>query len=378
AATRPRRRSCRSGAGSTRRRCWRAWRRPDAARYLPPAVPIARRGSPATLARSIRFTTRPCAPPLSAFSPTCASLSRENAARNRFSRVASGIALPPTTTSPDSGISRTSEAFDGSISCACPEGRLILIPDFFCSCSSSFCCCSTRFSWLRSTCTASALTMKSTTITRKTSVSGVMLISAKIAPPSSSPPPSSAMSGCFPIAIAIAFRPLGLLALRARLVLLGLGLALHLARLRVARLIEQELEELVGEQLHLRGDPARALAEEVEQDDRLDGDEDAGGRDDQRVRDRAGDLAELDRLLRIEIAHRHDDADHRPEQADERRGRADGAEHPQPRSEILVDPQALAVDRRDHVLRPGPTEPLVANEEDVGDRRRGPLARRAA
>src|SRR4051812_33611173 len=102
--------------------------------------------------------------------------------------------------------------------------------------------------------------MKMITMTRKTSVSGVMLISAKIeSPPSSSPSPLT--SGCFPIAIVSALRALGF----------GLGVGLHVVavllglarRGALGRRVEQELEELVGEELHLGRDPVRALAEEV-------------------------------------------------------------------------------------------------------------------
>src|SRR5262249_12432173 len=154
---------------------------------------------------------------------------------------------------------------DVSISCAAPDGRLTLRPVFF---SISACCCSSltlRFSRRASTCTASALTMKMMSMTRKTSVNGVMLISAKIASPPSSPPASS--SGSFPIAIAIAFRALGHLAgllVIDRLAAIALVIAASLAaRLALARLLEQELEELVGQELHLGRDAVGALAEEV-------------------------------------------------------------------------------------------------------------------
>ena len=122
--------------------------------------------------------------------------------------------------------------------------------------------------------------MKMITITRKTSVSGVMLISAKIdSPPSSSSSPPA--SGSFPIAIAVSLRA----SLGFVLVVASSTSALLAARgLRLAGLLEQELEELVGEELHLGRDAVRALAEEVEQDDGLDGDEDAGRGDDQGLR----------------------------------------------------------------------------------------------
>src|SRR3954468_24396340 len=129
--------------------------------------------------------------------------------------------------------------------------------------------------------------MKITTMTRNTSVSGVMLISAKMpSPPSSA---SSAESGSFPRAILTSLH-LGLdLGIR-RLLLAALG------RLGVDRRVEQELEELVGEELHLGRDPRRPLAEVVEQDDGRDGDADTGGGHDQRLRDRTGDIGEADLL----------------------------------------------------------------------------------
>ena len=67
----------------------------NAGGHPPPAVPIASRVRPACLARSIRFTTRPCATPLSALRTTWVALSRWKAARKTLSTVASGIALPP-------------------------------------------------------------------------------------------------------------------------------------------------------------------------------------------------------------------------------------------------------------------------------------------
>lgn len=54
-----------------------------------------------------------------------------------------------------------------------------------------------HFSVLRSACTASALTMKITTMTRNTSVSGVMLMSANIGSPMAS---GASACGAMPMA----------------------------------------------------------------------------------------------------------------------------------------------------------------------------------
>src|SRR5258708_4620884 len=127
--------------------------------------------------------------------------------------------------------------------------------------------------------------MKMISRTRNTSVSGVILISAKIdSPPPSSPTASS--SGSFPIAIAVAFRALGEVPRLAVIALVVFALALAVG-LGLAGGIEQQLEELVGEELHLGRDPVGPLAEEVEQDDRADGDADADRGDDQGLGDRA-------------------------------------------------------------------------------------------
>src|SRR5690242_12016378 len=133
------------------------------------------------------------------------------------------------------------------------------MPDRFSTSVCSCWCVTFSFSFFACTCTASALTMKMMTSTRKTSVSGVMLISAKIDSPPSSGTPSSA-SGSFPIAIAVSLRVclLGLvLGLDVDLVDVGpLGL-LRAARLRIARALEEQLEKLVGQELHLDRDPVR-------------------------------------------------------------------------------------------------------------------------
>src|SRR5664279_1102693 len=277
--------------------------------------------------------------------------------------------LPPISISPCVGIVRISDAFDESMSCALPDGRLTLRPVFFSTsdCSTSFldsaCClrdCSTS---------ASAVTMKMTTITRKTSVSGVMLISAKI--PSLASSASSPPSGSFPSAIFLSFH------LRVDFIIRWL-LLLATARLRVLRCIEQQLEELVGEELHLRRDPARALAEVVEQDDRLDGDENTDRRHDQRFGYRTGDVGEADLLPLMEAAEAGDDAGDRAEQTDERCRRTDRSEHPQSRAQVLIHAQPLTVHARHDVVGLRVIQPLVADEEHVRDRARRALARRAS
>src|SRR4051794_18217312 len=117
--------------------------------------------------------------------------------------------------------------------------------------------------------------MKITTITRNTSVSGVMLMSANKLSPTAPPPSSSSSpeSGCFPIAIVIALRALvvGLVLLRLDPAVVRVGPLRLLAR-SVPGLFAQELEEFVGEELHLGRDPVRTLAEEVVHHDRGNGD----------------------------------------------------------------------------------------------------------
>ena len=94
--------------------------------------------------------------------------------------------------------------------------------------------------------------MKMITMTRKTSVSGVMLISAKIESPPSSSSPLPA-SGSFPIAIAVSLGASSAWCPVASSSSASCRL-LRARRLRVAAAVEQELEELVGEELHLRRD----------------------------------------------------------------------------------------------------------------------------
>src|SRR5215470_9187604 len=130
-------------------------------------------------------------------------------------------------------------------------------------------------------------TMKMMSRTRKMSVKGVMLISAKM------PPPSVSSSGSLPSAI---------------LRLLGGS---------------QRLEELLDEHLALDRDPRQALVEVVVDDDRLDGDGDAGRGGDERLRDALRHDGEPAAAVLRDRSERGHDADDGAVEADERRGRAD-------------------------------------------------------
>ena len=83
---------------------------------------------------------------------------------------------------------------------------------------------------------------------------------------------------------------------------------------------------------------AHAPLEEVERDDRRDGDHEADRGRDQRLGDAGHDRGRAARLVARQIGERLDDAEHRAEQADERRVVAERAEHAQVALE--VDAQA--------------------------------------
>src|SRR5262245_49418674 len=254
----------------------------------------------------------------------------------------------------------TRDSLEGSISRALPEGRSTLMPERFSTltASSLACerCCSSRMA-------TAAQAMKMISMTRNTSVSGVMLISEKIG---SSEPPSTSASGCFPRAMPLAVLVGVAAGERARL-LLGAGTVL----------VEQ-LEELVGHHAQLDRGAGQPLVEEVVEDDRLDGDEDTGGGGIQRHRDAARDHVEAALLDLLQLGERVDDAEHGAEQTDERRDDADGGQDPQVVLERGGHLDALAVDRRLQVLLLGAAQPLVADQVDVGQRRLRALARRAA
>src|SRR5262249_20424121 len=155
------------------------------------------------------------------------------------------------------------------------------------------------------------LTMKMMSSTRKMSVSGVMLISAKI------PPAPASSSGSLPSAI--------------------LGL-------RVVGQLAQRLEELVHQQLDVDRDAGEPLVEEVVEDDGLDGDGDAGGGGDERLGDALRHDGEPAAAALGDGAERVHDADDGAVEADERRGRADRAEDPQAHLHVEGDALTLAID----------------------------------
>src|SRR5688572_934669 len=182
------------------------------------------------------FTTVPWATPSSASMMIWVPGSLATALTKSCFRSSSLTGCPETRTSPDFRMETTSDLAPGSSSLVAPFGRLTFTPS-------------------REAVSTMTLdeTMKMIRSTRKMSVSGVMLMSAKMP---ASPPVSS--SGSLPSAIP------------------GLRLALGVA---------QRLEELVDEQLELDGDAREALVEVVVDDDRLDGDGDAGRGGDERLRD---------------------------------------------------------------------------------------------
>src|SRR5215831_13556877 len=182
------------------------------------------------------------------------------------------------------------------MSLVAPLGRLTFTPS-----RSALCACSTM---------KLADTMKMMRRTRKTSVSGVMLISAKM-------PPSFSSSGIRPSAIA------------------GLLLVAH-----------QRLEELLDEELELDGVAREALVEVVVDDHCLDGDGDTERRGDEGVGDAGGDDGQAAAGLVTEGVEGAHDADDGAEEAQERRDDGDGAEDPQAGLHVEVHAQARAIDRR--------------------------------
>ncbi len=85
------------------------------------------------------------------------------------------------------------------------------------------------------------------------------------------------------------------------------------------------------------GDPLVARLQIVVGEHGGNGDEQAERGHDQRFADRAGDLVDRSRTGDADIDQRAVDADHRTEQADERRGRTGSSEERQARSELCVD-----------------------------------------
>src|SRR5262249_41009211 len=212
-------------------------------------------------------TTVPWVTPSSASMITCVFGSLPTALTNRFRRSASCTAVPATMMAPAFVIDTTSDLAAGSTSLVAPLGRLTFTP-------------------ARDAVSTMTLdvTMKMMSSTRKMSVSGVMLISAKIAPS----PTSS--SGSLPSAI---------LALRAG---------------------PQRLQELLGQDLQLDGDARQPLVEVVVDDDGLDRDRDARGGGDERLGDALRHDGEAAAAVLRDGAERGHDADDGPVEADEGRG----------------------------------------------------------
>src|SRR5262249_15893349 len=204
---------------------------------------------------------------------------------------------------------------------AAPFGRLTFTPSF-----------------LASSTTTLDDTMKMMRRTRKMSVSGVMLISAKRPPPS---PLSS--SGTLPTAIRTLLHSL------------------------------QRFDELLDEEPELDGDGGEALVEVVEDDDGDDGDEDAGRRRDERLGDALRHDAEAAAAVLGDGLEGLHDADDGAEEADERGDGADGADDPQPGAEVEVDALPRPVDGGDEGVVARPPLALEADQEDVGERRLGAL-----
>src|SRR5882724_8022996 len=163
--------------------------------------------------------------------------------------------------------------------------------------------------WLATT---EVVTMKITSSTRKTSVSGVMLISATT--PSSR---SSSSSGRYE------------------------GMRHLLARRRAALARRRGLEEQqrLHEALARPGvgarDQADARLEIVEEQERRDRHREAHRRRDQRLGDARRHHLEAARTVLGHVGERADDADHGPEQADVRSERADRADHPEATLELV-------------------------------------------
>src|SRR5262245_21863498 len=151
-------------------------------------------------------------------------------------------------------------------------------------------CCSSAFS---GSCTSSGFIMAEVVImkmisrTRNTSVSGVMLMSAM-------------MRRCLP-----------------RVPLLPIA---------IATLGAERFEQAGAADAQRGVDLLHARLEEVVEHDRCDADGQAEGRRDQRLRDAGRDHAEAPRARQRHGVKGANDADHRPEEPDEWRRRADRAE----------------------------------------------------
>src|SRR3990172_3526586 len=162
---------------------------------------------------------------------------------------------------------------------------------------------------------AVVVTMKMMSSTRKMSVSGVMLMSAKM------PPASASVSS-----------PEGPFSAMGSSALPAAG-----ASGRGGERLLQDLQVLLHEQPELEGELRPVRVEEVVEDDRLDGDRDAARGGHERLRDpRRHDREPAVSSARHLLEGLHD-PDHRAEEADEGGGRTDGAEHPQVGAQLQVE-----------------------------------------
>src|SRR5262245_62630711 len=183
-----------------------------------------------------------------------------------------------------------------------------------------------------------AVTMKITSSTRATSINGTMLISAIGW--------EEDLRSKLPNAMVPAPR------------LVVHGRERHAARPAAAGGLQgaahrQEGQELEGEGVELGGQHAVGARQPVVAHDRRQGDGEADARHDQRLADRTCDLVEHARARHADGDQRVVDAPHRAEQADERRGGADGGQD----GEAVLERRGLLVE---HLLDGASQELLLA------------------
>src|SRR5262245_36200660 len=145
-------------------------------------------------------------------------------------------------------------------------------------------------------CIRGAVSMKISRRTRITSTSGMMLISESVGPIREAPPPPSVESSLNAI-----FDPRGL-----------------------GRRSRENVEQVEGEPLHLRGPVLHAVDEEVVRHDGRDGRAEPGSGRDERLRDTRGDDGEARRALLPDPVEGGHDAPHRAEETDEGCGAGGG------------------------------------------------------
>src|SRR5262245_41161858 len=141
-----------------------------------------------------------------------------------------------------------------------------------------------------------AVSMKIRSRTSVTSTSGMMLISARVAPMRWPP-----LSGSCELTVKA----------------IGSG---HPGWGGLGQRPAEQVPELEREAVHLHGPALHAVDEDVVRDDGGDRRAEAGGRCDERLRDARRDHGEVRRALGADALKGRHDAPHRPEQADERRG----------------------------------------------------------